>query len=632
MIKNKPWALGPFELLQHAEDHRKNNSDFDRRMALVSFDNSIELSIITFLSLNPIQREGLQFQKKEIAQWLSNYHSKIEFFEHYIVTKLNQEMLVERDAIIFYHQLRNELYHKGNGFVPDKRHISGIREVALWVFSKLFNVNVEKLLDEETPILLAPIKQVSGLSSSTVFLETFISMKKSLDMLLESLESGEASYPSNIVESWKNIISRYSDELPQEYLTDVREAEILRNAILSGESISIDDKNVRQLSDELEKLSGYIDSKLRHHQVEIVDRAIAATLNALPPDGSGKAGIIWQTIGSGLGISILSYVVRAFFHSRLQKKHIVVLVDRTALAKHFYKLLFDYVKHDNLLPLVLPRSKEELKRVFESNSPQIIISTVHKFTNQVFASEFQCLLIGYDLRSFPESLFAKFDNSTVILFSSSPPKFNSKFTKVFGDLVASYDMEQAIRDANILPIKVEKRNLESKGVNAKLAFDQMPKNHQYLMAEDILRHFASRQNTFLGKGIIVVPSRLSSYALCDAILKIKSTNDIEYKSIGDVSVLSVSESPQERLMLLEEFRQDTSGLSLLIVTVNWLKGYDNPLVHTIYLLNRSSGIVQYQLVGRINRPYENKEYGLIVDYKDNNWNQFLDFISSENAT
>ena len=46
-----PWIYGPYELIQHAEGHLKANGDFDRRMALISYDNAIELTITTFLKL-----------------------------------------------------------------------------------------------------------------------------------------------------------------------------------------------------------------------------------------------------------------------------------------------------------------------------------------------------------------------------------------------------------------------------------------------------------------------------------------------------------------------------------------------------------------------------------------------------
>ncbi len=45
-----PWAKGPFELLVHAEGHFIAGEDFDRRIALISFDNAIEVAITTYLT------------------------------------------------------------------------------------------------------------------------------------------------------------------------------------------------------------------------------------------------------------------------------------------------------------------------------------------------------------------------------------------------------------------------------------------------------------------------------------------------------------------------------------------------------------------------------------------------------
>lgn len=49
----KPWAYGPFEVLLHAETHYRSGEDFDRRIAIIGFDNAIEVAITTYLSLHP---------------------------------------------------------------------------------------------------------------------------------------------------------------------------------------------------------------------------------------------------------------------------------------------------------------------------------------------------------------------------------------------------------------------------------------------------------------------------------------------------------------------------------------------------------------------------------------------------
>ncbi|WP_052294299.1 hypothetical protein [Desulfosudis oleivorans] len=135
--KLKPWAARPFELIFHAEIHYRKGSDYDRRLALISFDNAIEVSIATYLSLNPLQRGNRQYPKKDIEKWMNNYHSKLDFFALEIQTRGLPEYK-EKAEIVWYHDQRNEHYHGGGFGVPQQDTLDGIRQVALWVFSVLF--------------------------------------------------------------------------------------------------------------------------------------------------------------------------------------------------------------------------------------------------------------------------------------------------------------------------------------------------------------------------------------------------------------------------------------------------------------------------------------------------------------
>jgi hypothetical protein len=151
MITNqglKPWAVRPFELIHHAEIHYRKDSDYDRRLALISFDNSIEVSITTYLSLNPIQRGNRTYRKDDVAKWTNNFYSKMDFFALEI-QKRGLPEYKEKADIVWYHDQRNEHYHGGGFSVPEKRTLDEIREVALWVFSVLFETaDVEAKLEE----------------------------------------------------------------------------------------------------------------------------------------------------------------------------------------------------------------------------------------------------------------------------------------------------------------------------------------------------------------------------------------------------------------------------------------------------------------------------------------------------
>ena len=96
----KPWAVGPFEMLYHAEIHFLKGEDFDRRIALISFDNAIEVAITTYLALHPIQRKNATYKKDDVEKWQKNYHTKLDFFYQEVSTRSLTE-LVEKADIIF---------------------------------------------------------------------------------------------------------------------------------------------------------------------------------------------------------------------------------------------------------------------------------------------------------------------------------------------------------------------------------------------------------------------------------------------------------------------------------------------------------------------------------------------------
>ena len=139
MIPLPPWTDGPFELLVHAESHLRAGDDFDRRIALISFDNAIEVAITTYLTLHPIQRGNRQYKNADVEQWLTSYHTRLDFLGLELTAR-TLAWEVEQAHIIWAHTQRNEQYHGGNKGVPDKRCLGIIRKAALWIFGVLFDI------------------------------------------------------------------------------------------------------------------------------------------------------------------------------------------------------------------------------------------------------------------------------------------------------------------------------------------------------------------------------------------------------------------------------------------------------------------------------------------------------------
>ncbi len=161
-----PWAEGPFELIFHAELHYRAGEDFDRRIALISFDNAIEVAITTYLRLHPIHRQNRQYSAAQVEQWLQNYHTKLDFLECECQQR-SIVIVVQKSYFVWYHSVRNKQYHEEGGYsTPKLADLQGVRQAALWVFQVLYEVpNVEQVLDQRiaasSPSL--PIQREDGL-------------------------------------------------------------------------------------------------------------------------------------------------------------------------------------------------------------------------------------------------------------------------------------------------------------------------------------------------------------------------------------------------------------------------------------------------------------------------------------
>jgi hypothetical protein len=144
--RRKPWTWGPLELIRHAHEHRHLGSDTDRRIALVGLDNAIEVCIEVYLNLHPRLRGGVEIPREEKATASANYHTKMAFLDAHIQAR-DLKLGTPIEAIIWYHSLRNELYHSGNGMVPEAHVVDGAASAAFDVFNALFGEDIRALLD-----------------------------------------------------------------------------------------------------------------------------------------------------------------------------------------------------------------------------------------------------------------------------------------------------------------------------------------------------------------------------------------------------------------------------------------------------------------------------------------------------
>lgn len=130
-----PWAEGPKELLQHAVDHLSQGSDFDRRISMISIDNAVELTIKTYLGLPKRARPSNGPSRKELESLGESFPSLIDLLEKYAVECLTGVSLEE---IEWFHRIRNQLYHSGNGITVEIGNVETYLGLAVTLYQNLF--------------------------------------------------------------------------------------------------------------------------------------------------------------------------------------------------------------------------------------------------------------------------------------------------------------------------------------------------------------------------------------------------------------------------------------------------------------------------------------------------------------
>lgn len=132
----KPWVGGVIELLEHAIVHINEASDFDRRIAFISIDNAVELSIRTFLALPKRVRKHDVPSRKELQDAENSFPMYLDLIEKYATDKL---IAFELSDIEWYHRLRNQLYHNGTGLTVEKSKVEAYYEISKNLFELLFD-------------------------------------------------------------------------------------------------------------------------------------------------------------------------------------------------------------------------------------------------------------------------------------------------------------------------------------------------------------------------------------------------------------------------------------------------------------------------------------------------------------
>ncbi|MEQ8877270.1 MAG: hypothetical protein RIC49_12750 [Phycisphaerales bacterium] len=132
------WATGPVEVLRHGFSLLEQDSDTNRRLAMISIDNSVELAMQTYLSL-PRRISGVDISRRQRDEYSANFPALLDGIETHASTKI---IGIDLGEIEWFHRLRNELYHQGNGLTVEKTKVEAYAQLALELFQAVFEIDL----------------------------------------------------------------------------------------------------------------------------------------------------------------------------------------------------------------------------------------------------------------------------------------------------------------------------------------------------------------------------------------------------------------------------------------------------------------------------------------------------------
>lgn len=277
----------------------------------------------------------------------------------------------------------------------------------------------------------------------------------------------------------------------------------------------------------------------------------------------------------------------------------------------------------------------------------------------------------YKTIGFARCLHESLPNATYVGFTGTPIDAT---IDVFGEIVSQYTMYEAVADGIIVNLKYDGRAAKvrtdeqqveliekyykfcaSKGTNQhqiEESIKQMTRmyviigNHDRLekVADDFIADYEQRvedRTTVKGKAIFVCSTREIGYEFYKIVISKRPqwavegfADDIDFDKVNldelkkmpkikmimtrdkddDPEFYELLGSDKDRAEASKEFKNENSNFKIAIVRDMWLTGFDVPCMDLIYIDKAIQQHTLIQTVSRVNRAYEGKEFGIIIDY------------------
>lgn len=407
--------------------------------------------------------------------------------------------------------------------------------------------------------------------------------------------------------------------------------------------------------------------KIARYQQYFAIKEILRTINNVDKNGNRQSGVVWHTQGSGKSLTMV--MLARCIMSELAEEHpqVLVITDRIELDSQIHQTF-----NHSRLRAERATSGRNLVDLINSNGADIITSLVHKFDmaskhQEPVKSKNIFVLIDESHRTQYGELHIKmkkvFPNACYLGFTGTPlmKKDKSTMSKFGGRMIHKYTIKDGVEDGAIVPLLYEGRLVEqtvnrnaidkriemiTRNLTEKQAEELKKKWSKYeaiasseqrirLIADDIYVHFYKFYKGTFAKAMLATASKF------DAI-RYKEAFD-EYGEVKTAVVISppdqregydeVDEEPKDRVLkfwnkMIEAYSDsqkyeehiksefvDGDELDILIVVDKLLTGFDAPRASVLYVDKPMKEHTLLQAIARVNRLFEGKDFGLIVDYR-----------------
>jgi type I restriction enzyme R subunit len=406
----------------------------------------------------------------------------------------------------------------------------------------------------------------------------------------------------------------------------------------------------------------------RYQQVHAIKR-ILTRLRSVGPKGTRPGGVLWHTQGSGKSLTMVMLARALAVEEGIPAARVVLVTDRTDLDDQ----LSTTFRNSGLEPVQATSGRHLVESVLRGRG--LVSSTLQKFNAALNLRDLRddspdvFLLVDESHRSQSGAMHTRlrrvFPNACYLGFTGTPllKKEKSTFAR-FGDLIDRYDMRQAVEDGQVVPLLYEGRLVEQEVNKAgldvwfertttslspeakadlKRRFARMAEVGQTsgtlaAIAFDISQHFASTFGGTPFKGQIVAFNKRTAVRLKKALDDIGLVTSEVVISPPDEreNHEEVEEEPSDEVQAFwrrmvgptgryGDERAYVEGITtafkksetpeLLICVSKLLTGFDAPRNAVLYICRKMEKHELLQAIARVNRLFEGKEHGLIVDYQ-----------------